>query len=276
MSALQKSKKRKRVKNEKRILNSQALVLLSFFIFNSLVGCNDDGNGGLYESAQRFWEKKMYGMAAQNYEQFCFGDPEHPKAAQSLYKAAFIYAYYLGEFPRAIELFLRLIMLYPASPYRLTAHQDLAEIYTTHLKRYPQAISQYEKTLEIQGQGHEDLSETHYKIGRCYFLMGDWERAQETFERMLRGFPEGTYADSAAYQIGYIHYVEGRFEDAERAFRLFLEQYPKSDWAFDGMLHLAKSKEKQHQTDASRELYKKLQERFPGRMRDSGEKQVGR
>ena len=263
------------MKNEKRILISPALVLLSFLIVNLLHGCKGDGKEGQYESAQRFWEKKMYGMAAQNYEQFALGETKDPKAAQSLYKAAFIYSYYLGDFPRAIELFLRLIVLYPETPYRLKAHQDLAEIYFTHLKRYPQAISHYEKILDIQREPPEDLSEIHHKIGQCYFLMGDWEKALKTHEKLLREFTVGKYADSAAFQIGYIHFLEGRYEDAEKSFRFFLEQYPKSDWAFDGMLHLAKAKEKQHQTEASRDLYRKIQERFPGRMRSSGEKRVG-
>ncbi len=251
-----------------------ALLLFLTMSGGSPWGCKGSGDEDLYEQAQRHWEGKLYGMAAQNYEQFSFGRPYHPKAAGSLYKAAFIYAYYLGEFPRAIELLLRLIVLYPESPKRLEAHQELAEIYSTYLKRYPQAISQYEKMIGVLGKKREDLSELYYKIGRCHFLMGDMEKAMKTFEKLLRMYPRGSLADNAAFQMGYIQYLKGSFADAEKALRSFLKEYPDSDYAFDGMLHLAKAKEKQHQSKASRELYEKIRERFPDRFRDVGVKQA--
>lgn len=247
-----------------------SLLLLSVSCTGSPWGCKGAGDEDVYEQAEHYWEGKLYGMAAENYEQFSLSCPKHPKAPESLYKSAFIYAYYLGEYPRAIELFLRLTVLYPESPKRLKAHQELAEIYSTYLKRYPQAISEYERMIELLSDSKEDLSELYYRIGRCYFLMGDMEKALSTFGKLLRMYPQGRLADNAAYQTGYIQFLNGNFADAEETFRSFLKAYPDSDYAFDGMLNLAKAKEKQHQSEASKEMYEEIRKRFPDRFRDAG------
>jgi len=230
-----------------------------------IAACTTSREEKLYESAQEYWDKKMYGMAAEKYEQVFQTDPRHPKAEQSLYKAAFIQGYFLQEPSRAIDLFLRIPIQYPHGPYRLKTHQHLAEIFSSHLKSYPQAIAQYDTIIDLRRRTGADLSELYQKKARCYFQMEDWERARKTQETCLKEYPRGVAADKAAYQIGYIYFLEGKYEAAERALRFFLESYPESDWAFDGMLHLARAKEEQHQALDSEALYRRIRERFPER-----------
>ena len=228
-------------------------------------GCNGSDGDAEYEKAEQFWQRKMYGLAAQGYEQFASRHPKHPKAAQSLYKAGFLYAYYLTDYPRAIQLFHRLIALHPESPYCLKAHRSLAENYATRLRQYPQAIAQYQRVIDLERRAGRDVSPYYYEVGRCYFLMGDSNQALEVYERICRETPQGEYADSAAFQIGFIRFLEGDCEAAEKSFRFLLEQYPDSEWTFDGMLHLARCLEKRDRREESKELYRKMREQFPER-----------
>ena len=99
-------------------------------------------------------------------------------------------------------------------------------------------------------------------------MMEDWENARKIHETCLRKYPRGGATDKAAYQIGYIYFLEGKWEEAERALRFFLKTYPDSEWAFDGMLHLARAKEEQHQTVDSDAVYNQIRERFPERARE--------
>jgi len=238
------------------------IVALFFFALQP-GGCRSSDGMDLYETAGAYWERKMYGMAAEKYEQFSLAYPDHPKADQSLYKAAFIHAYYLQDPSGAVARFLRLPVRYPNSPYRVRAHEHLAEIYASHLKSYLQAAVQYERVIELQKGSGEDLSELFFEKARCYFLMEDWDKARAVHERSLQRYPDGKTADRSAYQIGYIYFLQGKHESAERALRFFLETYPGSEWAFDGLLHLARAKEEQHQRLDSEALYKQLRERFP-------------
>jgi len=242
------------------------IVTLLFFVWVAGGCSSSDGPEDLYETARSYWDRKMYAMAAEKYEQFSLTHPDHPKADEGLYKAAFIHAYYLQDPSGAIARFLRFPILYPDSSYRLSSHEHLAEIFASHLKSYLQAVAQYDKLIELRKGSGEDLSELYFKKARCYFLMEDWENARRTHERSLREYPQGRAADKAAYQIGYILFLEGQHAAAERALRYFLETYPDSDWTFDGMLHLARAKEEQHQTLDSDALYDRLRARFPDRI----------
>jgi TolA-binding protein len=228
-------------------------------------GCTGRDHEADYEKAEQFWQRKMYGLAAQRYEQFASRQPNHPSAARSLYKAGFLYAYYLSDYPRAIQLFHRLISVYPDSPFCLQAHKSLAENYATRLRQYPQAIAQYRKVIELERKQGQDVSPYQYEMGRCYFLMGDSHQALEVYERICRETPKGLYADSAAYQIGFVRFLEGDCEGAEKSFRLLLDKYPESRWTFDGMLHMARCLEKLDRREASKALYRQIREQFPER-----------
>lgn len=250
-------------------------LLLSVSIFLGLAlfslagpGCRGSESEREYKKAEEFWQRHMYGLAAQGYEQFASRHPEHPKAAQSLYKAGFIYAYYLTDYPRAIQLFHRLIALYPESPYCLEAHRDLAENYATRLRQYPQAIAQYERVIDLERKAGRDVSPYQYEVGRCYFLMGDSNQALEVYKRICRETPEGEFADSAAFQIGFIRFLGGDWEGAERSFRFLLEKYPKSEWAFDGMLHEARCLKKLDRREEAEALYGKIRKQFPEKARN--------
>jgi len=224
-------------------MRSQVLILLLFFLL--WPGCRDDGHDRFYENAQRFWEKKMFGLAARDFERFSATRENDPRAALSLYKAAATHAFTLSSPERAAELYLRLISRYPDSPWRLKAHEDLAQLYAGRLKDYSRAVHQLEEILEVKEGSGEDLSRTLYEMARCFSQMGDHSQAAAVCERILKEYPEGEKSDTAAYHLGFFYYIEDKFEDAERAFRFFLKNYPQSGWAFEGMVYLAKTKEKQ-------------------------------
>jgi len=243
---------------------------LYFFVF--LCGCNDS-ELELYEKAQHFWEKKMFSLSAQNYEQFSFQHPAHPNAAKSLLKSGEIYAYYLQDYTRGIEILHRVTTLYPSTDYAEDALERLADLYETHLKQYFNAIDQYKAIIKRRshaaGISHEvsDLSAYYYRIARCYYEMKYWDQAIVFFRNAISNFPEGKFSDTAAYQVGYIYYLEERYQEAAKAFRFFLDKYPQSQWMFDGMLHLGRSLEKMDQHKEARHIYKVLKKKFPGKMK---------
>ena len=263
MSVSQNSKKRKKAKNETRLQRSVSILFAILLFCLAQAGCRGSDSDAEYRKAEQFWQRQMYGLAAQGYDHFASQEPKHPKAAQSLYKAGFIYAYYLTDYPRAIQLFHRLIAMYPDSPFCLQAHQSLAENYATRLRQYPQAISQYLRAADLERKAGGDVSPYLYEVARCYFLMGDSDQAVEYYERIGREAPQGEYAASAVYQTGFIRFLKGDWEAAEKNFRVLLEKYPKSQWTFDGMLHRARCLKKLGRGQEYREMVRKIREQFP-------------
>jgi TolA-binding protein len=262
---LQNWKKRTKAKNEARL--HFCVSILFGMVLGCLSGaaCSGPESDAEYRKADQFWQRKMYGLAAQTYEQFASQRPRHPKAAQSLYKAGFLYAYYLTDYPRAIQLFHRLIALHPESPFCLQAHRHLAENYAMRLRQYPQAIAQYLRVIDLERKAGKDVSPYMYEVARCYFLMGDSNQALDVYERICREAPRGEFADNAAYQTGFIHFLGEDWENAERSFRFLLERYPESEWTFDGMLHLARCLRKLDRHKEARQLVREMGEKFPHR-----------
>jgi len=249
-----------------RTIRDKKHLGVTLFIFFFFAGGCKTGEKNLYEQAERLWERKMYALAAQNYEQFARQSPrEHPQKAQSLYKAGFIYAYYLLDYPRSIQLFHRLIAIYPNRVETLKGYHHLAEIYENRLKQYDLAIAQYKNIINAKKDTPSDFPEYYYYIGRCYWSMGDWQKAINTYKKIIREFPQQAYADRAAYQIGYLHFLQGQYQESEKAFQFFLGNYPDSEWTFEGMYHLAACYDKRNLVDEANQIKKEMKKKFPER-----------
>jgi TolA-binding protein len=247
----------------KRFSGVRYRLFLIIWIALAYAACGKDLEEQLYKKAQEYWDQKNYELAAEAYEQFAQLFPKSEKAPVSLFKAAILYSLYLQEHTHASQLYLRLLSIYPSSPLVKEARLNLADIYENNLNEYAEAISQYQSLLKMP---HNDSSSPYrywYNIGRCYFLMGEFKQALLVYKKITNEDPRGENADKAAYQIGYIGYLQGDLKDAIKAFRFFLDRFPNSSWTFDGMIHLARCYEKNHDESQAQALYSKITKRFP-------------
>ena len=63
----------------------------------------------------------------------------------------------------------------------------------------------------------------HYKIGRCYALIGEWKKAEYIFsEILLKDTDNASIKDS----LGYVYANSGRSEKAEEIYKSLTEKYP--------------------------------------------------
>ncbi len=239
-----------------------ATVILLLFLG---AACTGSAREEAYQKAERFWQRKMFGLAAQGYEQYALQFPGDRRASQALYKAGFISAYYLNDYPRAIELFQTLVSLYPECPYQLQAHLNMADIYGTHLRQFARAIAEYRRVIELEKRKGRDVSEYHYRIGRLYFQLGDARRALQVYERICTEMPRGRYAAGAAYQIGFLHYLRDDLEAAEKSFRYLVRHYPDSEWDFDGRVYLFRCLKKERRDKEAARVLKEIRDRYPAR-----------
>lgn len=86
-------------------------------------------------------------------------------------------------------------------------------------KKYQAAISCYEKAMEYD----KLYDSAHYKIGRCYALIGEWKKAEYIFsEILLKDADNASIKDS----LGYVYANSGRSEKAEEIYKSLTEKYP--------------------------------------------------
>ena len=89
---------------------SRSLIVIWIMVVN--LCCSLDSEEQTYRKAQDYWDQKLFGLAAEAYEQFAYQFPDSEKADDSLHKAAIISSTYLQEYGRASDLYQKLLANY--------------------------------------------------------------------------------------------------------------------------------------------------------------------
>ena len=146
----------------------------------------------------------------------------------------------------AIEIFHRLRDWYPFSEHATLAELKIADSYY-HLRRYDRAISAYD-AFEGLHPGSEAMPYVIHQIGLSYFRRLDAanrdqtsaKKALETFERLIRLYPDSPYAREAEKNaiecrkslaghelvVGVFYFKSKRYSAALRRFRGIVTNYP--------------------------------------------------
>jgi tol-pal system protein YbgF len=97
-------------------------------------------------------------------------------------------------------------------------------------KRYDQALDALAAFL-VKWPDHPYADNAMYWRGECYFGKGDYTRAAEQFEGVLRRFPASEKAPDALLRLGMAHDKLGHSAKAKECFDRLAQQFPDSDAA---------------------------------------------
>lgn len=171
--------------------------------------------------------------------------PREDKTAQELIQEG-MDAFSRGHYKTSISSFERLRDWYPFSRYAILAELKIADAHF-NLEEYADAISAYEQFEQLHPR-NEAIAYVIYQIGRSYFnQMGSPDtdssnttRALETYQRLIRQYPDDPHAGSAgndivvcyqnlsahAFQIGIFYYRQKNYKAAKHRFLSVITQYP--------------------------------------------------
>jgi tol-pal system protein YbgF len=99
------------------------------------------------------------------------------------------------EYGQAVLDFLDVVTKHPAHPLASTAQYWIAEAYYVQ-KDYRQALVEFQRVVEW-GPPNSKAADALLKAGLCYRNLRETARAQETWRRLLRDFPQSPAADQA-------------------------------------------------------------------------------
>ncbi|GAB6907021.1 Outer membrane assembly lipoprotein YfiO [Desulfosarcina cetonica] len=187
-----------------------------------------------------------------------FQSPREDKTAQELVQDG-VDAFADGRYRKAIENFEKLRDWYPFSKYAILAELKIADAHY-NLKEYADAIAAYEAFEQLHPR-NEAIPYVIYRIGRSYFnQMGTLDtdpsnttKALETYQRLIRQFPQGIYANMArsdmlacyqnlsghAYYVGVFYYKMKNYKAAKQRFLSVVEDYPDVGFHHDALTYLA-------------------------------------
>ena len=170
---------------------------------------------------------------------------EEEYSAEELAWVAMDY-YESGDYKLAIEKFEKLKDWFPFSRYAILAELKIGDAHYK-LGQYEEAIFAYEEFEKLHPR-NEAIPYVIYQIGRCYFDRIDTidrdqvpaREAMETFQRLIKAFPEDQYARLAKdhlnkcykslagheYIIGVFYFKSKHYEAAYSRFMSVISNYP--------------------------------------------------
>ncbi|MCD6507393.1 tetratricopeptide repeat protein [Candidatus Poribacteria bacterium] len=172
-----------------------------------------------------------------------------------------------GDYAEAKKLYTEVIRKYPGSEFATKAKFRLAQICEKEYD-WDNALKYYEQvTKEVKGgyldaqsrsrmalirkarqdiakakyiydnnpgseRGNRAAAQALYDMAQAYERLGQYEKAIETYEKLLKEFPKYKNADQVQYQIGMIYFYKlYDYGKGWKAFMKVIKNYPDSDLA---------------------------------------------
>lgn len=161
---------------------------------------------GLVTSAQ-----KRYDQAASIFAQVLNDDPQYPEADKVLYQWAWALKL-AGKEDEAVDLFARLAKEYASSPFRPEAEYHLAGKFYNQ-QDFAQAALHYHEAFQ-KAENPELKEKAVHRLGWCYFKMGQYDKAKQTFAYQREAFPQGSLFPEAVFMEAESLFQLGKYGEA--------------------------------------------------------------
>jgi tol-pal system protein YbgF len=105
--------------------------------------------------------------------------------------------------------------------------------------------------------------EAMYQAAYSDIAAGRYALARESFQTLLKTYPDTEVADNAQYWIGESYYGTGDFANAIVEFQKVIDNYPKGDKVPAAMFKIGLSQARLKQTAESQKTYRALIQKYP-------------
>jgi tol-pal system protein YbgF len=110
--------------------------------------------------------------------------------------------------------------------------QDPEDLYSEGFKAiknkdFREASDKFEEFISEHPK-HRLAGHAQYWIGEIYYANGDWEKAILEFDKVIKGYPEGTKVPAATLKQGYSFEKMGLMKEARVLLGNVIEKFPKS------------------------------------------------
>ncbi|MCS7241959.1 tetratricopeptide repeat protein [Candidatus Caldatribacterium sp.] len=137
----------------------------------------------------------------------------------------------LRDYGRAITEYRKLVEMYPESEFLGNAWYEMGDCYYI-LGSFRNALETYEKAQEFGG---EIARKALYSSAHCLYRMELYNRSASKFLEYVAKYPDTDLSDDAQYFAGAAFYRAERFADALQAFDDCVRLYPNGQW-YNGIL----------------------------------------
>lgn len=155
-----------------------------------------------------------------------------------------------GDVKKAEEIFRDFMKQYPESDLADNACYNLAKIalrnedeqraldwYEFLLEKYPESDAAYfgkDEYVELarsMGKGPAEIADECYYTGKKQLSTNKLDEAMDSFNRLIKEYPNSEYVDNAHYQIAVIFKKRDDLESAKKHVDIIMSEYADTDAA---------------------------------------------
>ncbi len=128
---------------------------------------------------------------------------------------------------------------------------------------YKSAITEGEKILTHYDAHSQGLDELYYFLGLSYLKDGNYLRASDIFEIILREFKGSSFKDEAQLGLGDTYFLKGDYDKAKEHYSQLLNSTPDTRFKAQAYYRLSETAFKAGDTQSAKGYLDKLKNEFP-------------
>ncbi|MFQ3576090.1 MAG: tetratricopeptide repeat protein, partial [Cytophagales bacterium] len=213
-----------------------------------------------------FWKgealsfQKKYDLAIESYSKMPNDDPL--LNTRSFYGLAYA-NFNLKRYDKSAEWFKKFLDAPEAKQFQsfyADAQLRMADnFYAT--KKYEQAIEMYDRCMSNPHMQDHEHAIFHKAV--VLWLSGKYDQSRETFDFLIRRYPQSRYFDNALYQRSELELERGAYKEAVNNFTVFIEKVPNSQLVPHALLKKGIAYSNLKNYKEAEKNYKLLLQQFP-------------
>jgi len=128
------------------------------------------------------------------------------------------------EFRRAISKFQRIVEISPGTEYGINAQLRIGELYTIR-ELYDDARAMYDEIISSYKDKPELVALAVFKKGQAYEKEGNWPKAVEAFDLIMKDFEKTSQSLSTPLYIARYYAQKGEKKEAQQAYSKAADYY---------------------------------------------------
>ena len=161
-----------------------------------------------FQQGMDLLDKKKYGAAREEFENYLAAAPQGAYASDAEYYAAYSAVRLYN--PDGEAKLADFIKNNRSDPKAIRANYELGDFYFRD-EQYKKVIEYFEKT-DVLNLTPEEETNRNFKLAYAYFTQQQFAEAKPLFDQIKA--QEGIYTNAASYYAGYIAFKEGSYEEA--------------------------------------------------------------
>jgi TolA-binding protein len=248
-------------KTPKKSRSDKKSALVALFLFTLFSGCNANSPETKYLLAEKLLEDKKYDAAISEFQDIVEKSPNSPLGLDAQLKIAQIEHLYLGRSQDAIEAYREYLKRTKDPQKRRDVERILGDMQFQNFENYDEAITSYTRLIKDQPNSME-AEDLIFRLGRAFFLKGQFADALKVFRYEKERFPNGKLSWKVELEIGNSLGAEGKCVEAIKQFDTVIAKAPKEQSVLAAFAK-ASCYEELDDLDSAYEIFSTIKDQYP-------------